>query len=214
MTMALFSDADLSAGAMQYLHVRERRREALLKAEHMRPLIDFVRNLAQQRPKAFVPQFDPAGGGVHSRILFLLEKPGPKTDPKRRGSGFISVCNNDPTAKAMHKFMEQRGLPINYCLHWNVIPWWDGAIEYDADQLRDGRGALQNLINDLLPELKAVVLVGRAAQRNWDRCPIQNSRLRTYRSAHPANRVRNAFPEIWAAIPSCWPTLAAIEALE
>ena len=35
------------------------------------------------------PDFDPLGGGVRSDMLFVLEKPGPKTSRQGGGSGLL-----------------------------------------------------------------------------------------------------------------------------
>jgi hypothetical protein len=43
----------------------------------MAPLLDYTARLRAQRPGWYVPDFDPAGGGIKSRVLFLFEKPGP-----------------------------------------------------------------------------------------------------------------------------------------
>ena len=196
-----FSTEELSAGSMQHEHVRLRRREIMASSTHMRELAIFVEELRNERRSAYVPDFDPASGGEHARVLFLLEKPGPKTDPSRGGSGFISPCNNDPTARAMHAFMAQRGLPISCCLHWNVIPWWDTKIEFDGAEQSDGLKPLRRLMM-MLPRLQAIVLVGKTAQRSWMRAKIDRPANEIYCSPHPGPRVRAAYPELWNAIPS------------
>jgi hypothetical protein len=43
-----------------------------------------------------VPWIDPDSGGIHSRILFLLESPGPKSSTGH-GSGVINIDNDDQT---------------------------------------------------------------------------------------------------------------------
>lgn len=48
----------------------------LLDAPHMVRLTRLAREIGQERG-ADVPLFDPASGGVHSRVLLLLESPGP-----------------------------------------------------------------------------------------------------------------------------------------
>ena len=66
----------------------------------MNELNEYVRELRNEFPKYYVPDFDPNNGGIHAKVLFLFEKPGPKTDPKNKGSGYISQDNDDETAKA------------------------------------------------------------------------------------------------------------------
>jgi hypothetical protein len=205
-----FSPDELAAESMRHESVRLRRHDVLKSAKHMRPLAAFVEELRDERLSAYVPQFDPASGGVNSHVLFLLEKPGPKTDPELGGSGFISPCNNDPTAKAMHAFMEQRSLPISCCLHWNVIPWWDKAIAFDVRQQRDGFEPLRRLMK-LLPNLQAIVLVGKTAQRSWRRAKIVHPKAQIYCSPHPGAKVRATNPGLWNSIPNCWPSRSDID---
>ena len=55
------------------------RRRAMLALPHMSPLVSYVeRGKAGRGIEYDVPLFDPCDGGVNSRILFLLEAPGPK----------------------------------------------------------------------------------------------------------------------------------------
>jgi hypothetical protein len=49
-----------------------------------------------------VPDFDPASDGVKVKALFLFEKPGPMT-ATAKGSGLLSIHNDDPTAEAARK---------------------------------------------------------------------------------------------------------------
>lgn len=55
-------------------------RRMLCNSPHMAPLNAMVTALRAEGRGA-VPDFDPLDGGVGARILFLLEKPGPMTDP-------------------------------------------------------------------------------------------------------------------------------------
>jgi hypothetical protein len=128
-------------------------------------LIDYVAELRKKQPECKVPDFDPAGGGVEARVLFLLEKPGPMTDPGS-GSGFISIHNDDRTAAAIHKFLHERNIPYPWCLFANAIPWWDGRREISPQQRQLAKDAIGDLL-ELLPSLQAIVLLGGTAQRAW-----------------------------------------------
>lgn len=81
-----------------------------LTLPHMQPLVEFVLRMRDRYVDGYVPNFDPDDGGVNAEILFLFEKPGPKTDPTEGGSGFISQDNNDPTAKATKDFLLKAGV--------------------------------------------------------------------------------------------------------
>jgi hypothetical protein len=71
-----FPPADLAPRAMRN-PVTHARRHALLASRptHMTPLLDYTSRLRAMRPRWYVPDFDPASGGIGSRVLFLLEKP-------------------------------------------------------------------------------------------------------------------------------------------
>merc|ERR1719261_1596343 len=48
---------------------------ALLQEPHVRPLTQYVARLRRDLKDASVPDFDPCGGGVRARVLFVLEAP-------------------------------------------------------------------------------------------------------------------------------------------
>jgi hypothetical protein len=61
----------------------------MLKDPHVAPLTDFVEHLRRKHQGWEFPDFDPLDGGINAEILFLFEKPGPKTSARGGGSGFI-----------------------------------------------------------------------------------------------------------------------------
>ncbi len=190
-----------------------RRRRALLdsRPRHMARLIDYVADLRAQQPGWEVPDLDPASGGEAARALFLFEKPGPRTS-RTRGSGFISVHNDDRTAEATYRFaLERNRLPLEWCLISNVIPWWDGTLAISPPQRRLATGAITGLVG-LLQGLRAIVLVGATAQRAWDHSGVQPPPgVGLWRSAHPSPQVYAGYRERWEAIPSCWPDAEALD---
>ena len=137
-------------------------RKALRDLPHVKPLKDFATGLQAEKSGSVVPFFDPLDGGTQARALFLLEKPGPKTVPKKGGSGFISRDNDDRTAAATFNFMKEAGIPRCMTMLWNVIPWWDGKVKATKADLDAGILKVGSLV-DLLPLLRCVVLVGRNA---------------------------------------------------
>jgi hypothetical protein len=187
--------------SMRDAGVRERRKQ-MLKLPHVAPLAAYTAKL-RKRPSIQVPDFDPLDGGIHARVLFLFEKPGPMTATtgKRTGSGFISRNNDDPTEEATFHFMQQAEIPRRVTVTWNVIPWWNNTLTVTKEELRDGAKALRELIA-LLPKLRAVVMVGRkaAAARPY----LENTKLTLFTSDHPSPRVRARWPRRWKAIPSEW----------
>lgn len=184
---------------MRDADVRERRR-AMLTQPHIAPLTAYAARL-RQRDSVEVPEFDPLDGGVEAQVLFLFEKPGPMTAAEAGGSGFISRNNDDPTAEATFRFMEQAGIPRRLTVTWNVIPWWNGTRKVTGKELREGVACVRDLIA-LLPKLRAVVLVGQKAERA--RAYLDGTRLKLFVSAHPSPLVRAKHPERWNAIPAQW----------
>jgi hypothetical protein len=82
----------------------------------------------------------------------------------RKGSGFISPDNNDPTAKALSAMRDEEELSPQDCLHCNVISWYIGtATTIRAPGIRDIREATPHLheLLGLLTRLQVVVLMGR-----------------------------------------------------
>ena len=175
----------------------------MLDAPHVAPLSDFVARLRAAQPEWEYPDFDPLSGGIEADILFLLEKPGPKTSVKGGGSGFISIDNNDATAEASFDFYRQIGLPRARTIHWNIIPGWNGRIKIEAGEIEAGVNAL-NILIPLLPKLKTVVFVGKKALRARALLEAQRLHLRFLASAHPSPRVRATNPAQWEAIPAQW----------
>lgn len=187
--------------SMRDADVRSRRR-SMLDLPHVLPLTAFAARL-REFPAGEVPDFDPLDGGVKARALFLYEKPGPMTAErgKREGSGFVSRDNDDATAEATFHFMREAAIHRRLTVIWNVIPWWNGTVTVTGDEIRKGAACVVDLIR-LLPELRAVVMVGRraAAAQQY----LKTTGLHLLASDHPSPRVRARWPNRWRAIPSRW----------
>lgn len=179
-----------------------RERVALLGSPHIKPLTDFAESLRQVRPDATVSYFDPLDAGTAARVLFLFEKPGPKTDAASpRGSGFISRDNDGRTAEWTFRLMRLAGVPRSLTLIWNVVPWWDRRRAVSPEELRKGIEHVRELVARL-PLLDTVVLVGEKAARS---VPLLGDlKLRVLASYHPSPRVRAAWAAKWLAIPDEW----------
>jgi uracil-DNA glycosylase len=162
----------------------------------MRPLVAFVEQVRAERGVgAEVPHFDPWDGGIDAQLLFVLEAPGPKTI----ASGFVSRNNPDESASNFFRANADARIPRQLTASWNVVPW----------ALRDARGRafapreadlalgisyLEQLIA-LLPQLRAVVLVGKKAERAIPRLAITRPDLRCFTSPHPSPQFVNRLPE-------------------
>ncbi len=176
------------------------RRQAMLQEPHILPLTEYAAML-RERGLGEVPDFDPLDGGINASILFLFEKPGPKTAIAGGGSGFISRDNDDPTAEATIGFMERAEIPRKLTAIWNVIPWWNSTRKVTGRELAAGVACVEGLMA-LLPNLRVVVLVGQKAARA--RPLLEAKTISLLASDHPSPLVRAKFPERWNAIPQRW----------
>jgi uracil-DNA glycosylase len=155
------------------------RKKALIKAPHLAKLTEFAQRIATER-KVDVPLFDPAGGGVNSKVLLLLESPGEGS----RKSGINSLDNDDPTAANNFAAMVEAGLSRRVCLSWNVVPWHlDGRTPTPAD-LRAAVPYLVELLR-MLADLKAVVVLGRPAGTGWT-LSGRGHKLKVFNAPHPS----------------------------
>ncbi len=163
-----------------------------LHEPHIKPLTDFVEALRiETGPEAAIPYFDPWDGGINSEVLFLLEAPGPKSVV----SGFISRNNPDETAKNVFELCSEAGLKRSQTILWNVVPWYIGS----GKKIRPARSAdiqvglkpLPRLLT-FLPLLKAIVLLGRKAEKAMKQ--IDQSRYRVFVSPHPSPLFVNNAP--------------------
>ncbi len=176
-----------------------RARLAMLGEPQMAPLTAFVKAIRRERGCGVeVPFFDPLDGGVHARCLLLLEAPGPRAVL----SGFISRNNPDESARNFFLLNREAGLPREWTVCWNIVPWYIGSggkiRSATAVDIEAGLPYLDRLLK-LLRRIEAVGLVGRAAQEvePWFRqrhprtgvfcCPHPSP---VFVNRHPANRKR------------------------
>ncbi len=160
----------------------------MLGQPHVAPLTAFVRSIRQRRAAIDldfqpedVPFFDPLDGGIHARVLFLSEAPGPQAVR----SGFISRNNPDSTAENNFRMQSAAGIIRSSTVRWNVVAWYIG----DRKRIRpanvldfgESRPYLRELLG-LLKELRIVALLGLKAQAAWDAAeiPCQARVVRTY----------------------------------
>lgn len=144
-----------------------------------------------------MPDFDPTEAGVMARILLLLEAPGPKATRERGGSGFVSPDNDDATAQNMWWLLRDAGVNRRVeVVTWNVVPWYvgddrkiRGATVFD---LNEARPYVEELAG-LLPDLGAVVLLGRKAAAGWARMGLDRP---TIEAPHPSPVNLNPRPHL------------------
>ncbi len=170
------------------------RKLKLVDEPHLKPLNDWVRSLNHARTgstadlESTAPWFDPSGGGVNARVLFLLEAPGSRSSASR-GSGFVSIDNTDATAANLYALTHEAGLDRAAFALWNIVPWYlpEGTrtkATKRADVLEAGPH-LESLIG-LFTDLELVVTMGAFAQEGWE----------MLRRRSPGTAVLN-----WTAVP-------------
>ena len=174
----------------------------MLDEPHMRPLRDYACHL-RTLGGGFVPDFDPLDGGTAAELLFLLEKPGPKTAPPV-GSGFVSMNNPDPTANAFRAFLHRTTIPRTAIVLWNVIPWWNGRVAIGSDERRLGALQVPPLLARL-PRLRGIVLVGNAAA-TLAQPHLAGLGLKVFRTVHPSRQsaIGPRSRERWEKLAEAW----------
>ena len=196
-------------------------RRSQLTEPHIAPLAAFVAELRREAGReAAVPDFDPWDGGTRAEVLYLLEAPGAKAVR----SGFISRNNPDETAKNLFEASAAAGIDRRRTAVWNIVPWYIGAggrirpaAQADIDA---GLGPLQRLL-EVLPNLRAIVLVGRKAERARPTLQARRPDLRIFCAPHPSplfvnnapgnrERLLAAFRDVAAFLGNADPTAAAV----
>lgn len=118
-----------------------------------------------------IPYLDPDAAASGARILLLLQDPSGAADGD---SGFISRDNNDGTANNYNDAAERAGVPHEYILSWNVVPWWstNNPAHPGRTAVKEAERAAPYLVDFItrLPERpRVIVLVGGEAQKAWKR---------------------------------------------
>lgn len=183
-----------------------KRKLALLDEPHVKPLNDWVRELNRTRSEhlapaeSLIPWFDPSSGGIMARTLFLLEAPGSRSSASR-GSGIISIDNNDGTAANCFNLVQEAGLPRSSFTNWNIVPWYlPDASRTQATRLADVLEATLDteMLLNLFQHLDLVVTMGTHARTGWELLRTRSARIRSLNwqpVPHPSATNLNTRPE-------------------
>lgn len=164
-------------------------RRAELSAPHVQELTKWVETVRERLDPCHaqtVCDFDPAGGGVTARVMYLAQDPSSTASE----TGFISPDNNDATARATTEACAEAGLGPHERIHWNVYPWWLNApCVVRVPETSELASRLLLELFEKLPEVVSVVLIGGEAERAWDRLvrlsPMRQN-LRVWPGPHPS----------------------------
>ncbi|MDO3650915.1 uracil-DNA glycosylase [Nocardia mangyaensis] len=156
-------------------------KRARVRAPHVRPLNELADRIAVAEgiPVGFVPYVDPDIGGIHARALVLLDNPSTKAEAARNGgSGFLSLDNNDATARNCREAYLAHGIEWSSIVHWNVCPFPTGRENGASLASERDRGARWTReFVEMCPNLEIVLCLGRAAEDGWRRAGIRRTDL-------------------------------------
>jgi len=167
--------------------------------QHVAPINALVRRLRDHPGRTWMPYVAPAYGGVEATVLILARDPGPKTDNQHGndGSGFLCAENDDPSAERLALLLDWVHLRQSECIVWNAYPWY----VHGSDETRHGLPATYKDVGvpplvellALLPNLRAVVLLGGDAQDTWKRLEKRHPELPSYHSLPTRHTGKQAF---------------------
>lgn len=170
-----------------------------LRDRHVGPINDFVDSLRDKERRGWIPYLAPLHGGVEARVLSVLRDPGSMTQ-EVRGSSFLSIENDDPTAERQCELFGAVGVTPHDITPWNAYPWYINrkpiAAELDA-----GAAVLRNLL-ELLPNLKIVLLQGNEAHSVWERTLKLRATPQWVRELEVAQCVHPSPQGLWTADPA------------
>lgn len=134
-------------------------------AAHVAPINELVDELGSRDAEGYPPYVAPMYRGVHAHALAILRDPGPKAGGDK-GSGFMSVENDDQTAERQCGFFSGAGIDPAEVVPWNAYPWYINAAP-TREQLARGVEPMRRLM-ELMPNLRVVILAGKDSQAAWE----------------------------------------------
>jgi len=159
-------------------------------APHVEPINRYVDEL-REAGRGWAPYVAPAHGGTAAPVLSILRDPGPATQ-QGKGSGFISVENDDASAALQADLLEEVGLTAAALTPWNAYPWYVNRAPSSAE-LDAGVATVLHLV-DLMPQLRVILLQGKDAQNAWARvirhrpALVDERQLRIIETFHPSRQ--------------------------
>jgi hypothetical protein len=101
-------------------------------------------------------------------LLTVLASPARTACATRGGTGFLCIENPNRTAANLKHLIEDAGIQPRDMVPWNAYPWFTRHEQASAAELELGIEPWLQLMA-LLPALRVVMLLGRAAKDGWER---------------------------------------------
>lgn len=158
---------------------------------HVEPLNRLIDELGERDDAGHPPYIAAMYWGNEAPVLSLLRDPGPMAGGPK-GSGFLCVENDDPSAERLWHFLAEAGIDPRDVVPWNAYPWYINAKPTRA-QLAAGVDPLMRII-ELMPRLQTVLLLGKDAQQAWPLLmakhgeAIQQRGIAVFSTFHPSRQ--------------------------
>lgn len=150
---------------MSQPRVREQRANSRY-LPHVEPINRLVDRIAADRNVRNLPYLDPTFGGTNARVLLVMKAPEADANPRRAGTRFLSMDNDDDGAENVFEACSRFGLDRSELAAWNVCPFPIRQGRPSDDELAAAAVYHRELLT-LMPNLKVVVLLGQSAREGW-----------------------------------------------
>jgi uracil-DNA glycosylase len=166
-------------------------RRLLLGEPHVVALTALAERLRRETGRGRqVPFFDPLDAGTSVECVFILQAPGTGAVE----SGFVSRDNDDETARHFFELTRDAGLDRRRTITWNAVPWHQEGSTITARDLDTGLRYLQDVF-DLLPQCRAMVLLGGKAQKLAPQLALMRPGWKCFEAPLPSPLFINRSPE-------------------
>lgn len=169
-------------------------RAARIYSPHVEPINRLVDTTCDVRRIENLPYLDPTFGGTEASLLLILKAPEADADPGRSGPRFLSIDNDDPVTARIYETCRREGLDRALLVAWNICPFPISGAAPNVDELNAAAPYNRKFLS-LLPNLKAVVLLGVPAKAGWKRCGLRVPGAAVFEGASPSppgiNQPRN-----------------------
>ncbi|RNE64208.1 uracil-DNA glycosylase [Cryobacterium tepidiphilum] len=169
----------------------------MIYAPQVKAINELCDQLMKELTRFKVPYVAPHYNAETARILALSSNPGPQAGGEK-GSGFLSIENNDGSAERMGDIWNSVGLSDADVLPWNAYPWHVHESHPNGlttELIDAGLEPLKRVL-ELYPRISAVIAHGGDAHRSMRRFVRKNDfasfvherGIRVWETRHTSNR--------------------------